>query len=153
MMQVEQVYDVDLLRPLMELWKQETNGDLQVTTDVNYTALNVASMMQDPSARIFGLVRDDRLIGFLGCRLFRSPTGPELMAQEHYFYVAPEHRGKGTFKLLVAARDWAKARGASGLLLSASYLASDLHDKVCKLYAHMGAKPFETTMLLNLSEV
>ena len=98
------------------------------------------------------LMKDEQHIGFAGIRNFVSPLGRNLIAEEHYLYILPEHRGRGGLILLKAAREWAQKNMCTHLILNASCLASDMHDKVCKLYEYMGMSKFETSFICQVQE-
>ncbi len=89
-------------------------------------------------------------VGYMGVRLFKSPLGPDLIANEHYWYVMRSNRGVGAVRMLAAARKWAISRGATHFMANASNLASNLHDSVCEIYEGIGMTKFETTYLERL---
>jgi len=139
------------VRPLLTYWQRETNGDgLGVEIDPDYVLRDVARMVADPDAVVLGLVRDKLIVGFMGVESFPSPTGPQRLANEHYLYVAPKYRGMGAVRLIKSGLRLAAERSCDHLLLNASHLASKQHDSVCKLYERLGAKPFETTYIMEV---
>ena len=140
-----------LVLPLAYEWQNESHGKaLGVTVDARYGLADLARRMTDPSCVVLGLVTDDEVHGFMSLQEFASPLGPERMMNEHFFYVGAKHRGIGSMRLLKAAREVTKQRGCSHLLLSASHVAAEKPDRVCKLYEKIGAKPFETTMIVEV---
>lgn len=151
MSQVTQITDPQSIVPLLSRWQQETNGDgLGIELDMTHILSDIVRMMGAPNATILGLVRDDLVVGFMGIDAYPSPTGPQAIANEHYLYVASEYRGLGAARLIKAARQWAQHHGCEKLLLNASRLASKEHDSVCRLYERLGARPFETTYIMEV---
>ena len=102
-----------------------------------------------PSATLMLLLNEDIVVGFMGIFLHNSPVSVGLSANENYWYVLPKHRGASSLRLLKAAKKWAKDAGALHITMSASKLASDQHDKVCKIY-EKDMKHFETTYIMEL---
>ena len=97
---------------------------------------------------------DEEPIGFIGIQYFDNPLGNQKMANENYFYVLPEKRGLSSIRLLKEAKKVAKSKGCSHFIMNASNLASDMHDKICKLYERLGMARFETAYIESLeSEV
>ena len=151
MSQVQIIQNPELLAPLVKRWAREAHGEpLGVQVDPAMVMGDVAAMVASPSADMLGLIADGLCVGMLGLQRFRSPTGGQWMANEHYFYVAKEYRGVAAVRLLKSAWDWARQHGCSHLLISASYLAGD-GDRVSKLYERLGAKPFERTFIAEVN--
>ena len=94
------------------------------------------------------LVYGDPPVGYMGLSMFKNPLGTEMFANEHYWYIVPEkRRGAGAIRLMIAAQEWAVQKGCEYLLMTASKLASNLHDNVCNLYMKTGFSHFETTYI------
>ena len=117
--------DVRFLKPIVDTWFEESNGDvfgLDVNADI------VLGTMQDlanqPSSTLMLLLDDDIVVGFMGVLLYHSPVSPTLMANENFWYVLPKHRGAASLRLMKAAKKWAKDAGATHVTMSASKLAS-----------------------------
>jgi GNAT superfamily N-acetyltransferase len=149
--QVIEITNAAVLWPLVLRWANEADGTpFGLQTEPQSVYQDLCAAVSGPNTSVLGLVKDDLVVGFMGLGIFRSPTGPQMVANEHYWYVAPEYRGIASARLLNSAKKWAQDRGCSHLLMSASHMASKLHDKVCALYEKMGAKPFETTYVCQL---
>jgi hypothetical protein len=143
--------DVSGLRPLVEAWSREADGTpFGVILSVDHVLADMARLVQGPRSILLVLLENGEPAGFMGLRVFPSPTGPQWIAQEHYWFVRPESRGRASLRLLKTARETVKAIPCSHLLLSASTMASEKHDKVCDLYKRLGAKKFETTYILEV---
>jgi len=104
-------------------------------------------LVDEPDSDLFVLWDDDVPVGYMGLRVFDSPLGRQMVASEHYWYVISEKRGMSALKFLPLAERWAKEKGCSHLQMSASMLASDLHDRTCKLYERFGMEKFETVFI------
>jgi len=170
--------DVRVLKPLFDAWVGETNSDLGIEiiedvyiqdfqrlvdggnsdllvleNDTRFAAMVISELARRTTGRRVANSGSKDVVGFMGIEMFNSPTGYQRIANEHYFYVLPKYRrGTRSIRLVNAAKQWAIEAGCTHLILNASALASDLHDRVCKLYRHFGAELFETSFLLNLGE-
>lgn len=141
----------ELLRPLIERWAREANGAaFGLSIDVDRVLLDLQAMIDGQASDVLILVVDGVIAGLMGLHAFESPTGPQMIANEHYWYVAQEKRGRGSLEMIDAAKAWARAKGCTHMLFNASRLASDLHDDVCRVYEHKGMKPFETTFIARI---
>lgn len=166
-----QIEDIERLRPIALQWQESCNGgemkiELDIETHLADLAYLVKSEDADSSAALgmtclFLLLNDKdspheiseaaisrgEPVGYMGLKCFKSPLGNQLIANEHYLFVASEFRGFSTLQLIRAAREWARAKGCSHIIFNASNLASDLHDKVCQFYERLGMKKFETSYI------
>jgi GNAT superfamily N-acetyltransferase len=146
-MKVGHIDNAEWLRPIAERWKEEANGDFGIHIDVNHHLEDMQRLIDDEGSELFGLFKDEKVVGYLGILMFNNPLGAGRVANEHYWYVHPDHRGFGSTKLLHAAKIWAKENNCSHLILNASKLASDLHDTVCRMYERLGLDHFETSYI------
>jgi len=138
---------IELLRPIAIAWQQEARGNaLGIDIDVERHLADLARLSADPHCLLLVLMQG-RPVGYMGMEFFASPVGKDIVANEHYWYVMPEARGRDSVMLLREARRFAREAGANYMLFNASRLASDLHDDVCRLYEHFKMEPFETTYL------
>ena len=150
---VEILTDAMPLLPLAYEWEVESKGDaFGLVTDPQYLMIDIMRKMNSPDSVVLGLVVEGRAGGFTTLSKFQSPLGPQMIAEEHYWFVGKDYRGIGSLRLLKAAEKWAADQGCSHLLLSASMLASGLHDRVCKLYEKRGGRKFETTYIIKINE-
>lgn len=97
-------------------------------------------------ATVFLLFDSGRLQGLLGMSIAQSPTGPQKIANEHFWYITPKYRGHAR-SMLKAAERWAKDHGCSHLIVNSSYMASDLCEKVSRIYELLRFKPFERVFI------
>jgi len=145
-------FPIETLRPVVEAWEKEYHGDqfgIELTVDASLADL--LRLANGPMSALLVLVQGGP-VGYIGIDFWPNPAGPGLMASEKYWYVMPEARGRDSLKLLKSARDYARQAGASKMLFTASRMASNLHDKVCRIYEHMGMRHFETTYCCDLSQ-
>ena len=129
-------------------WRQECNAydmGLQIN-DMSYLDY-LQGLVDSPDSDILVLCKGDKIIGYMGIVAFRSPLSNEYLACEKNWFILPEHRGISSMKLLKAARRWAKYKGCTHLIMNASCVAGDMHDKLCGLYEKMKMKKFETSYI------
>jgi GNAT superfamily N-acetyltransferase len=143
--------DIEALKSLAYEWKDTWNGkqfgiDLRLETHFK----DLASLIENEDSELFLLMKKDRTIGYLGAICFDSPLGEQKFCQEHYWFVSTKNRGRGTLLLLRAFENWAKEKGCTHRLITASCLASDMHDRLCRFYEKIGFRKFETTYIEEL---
>jgi len=133
------------LRHIAEAWQNEHNEyGFEMLIDKHLEDLQ--DMIDSDGKDL--LVLGNPPAGYMGLTTFINPLGTELFANEHYWYIVPEKRsGIGALRLLRAAQYWAVSKGCKCLLMTASKLASDMHDSVCRLYEKTGFEHFETTYI------
>jgi len=134
------------LRWIAEQWRQESVKCFGIEKNTNEHLADLQDMIDSDNKDV--LVVGDPPFGYMGLTIFKNPLGTELFANEHYWYIVPEkRRGSGGVRLMMAAQEWAVSKGCEYLLMTASKLASDLHDNVCRLYEKAGFSHFETTYI------
>jgi len=146
-MRIEYTQDVDLLEPLAESWSAECNGGrfgLAVSVPAALAELKnwLATM---PGTLILGY-EGDRLVGCFAVFKVPLPMAGRFLALEKYWYTLPGATLGGP-ALYRAARRWGRENECSHLVVSASNMASDLHDKVVQFCTHMGMQLFETAFI------
>lgn len=141
--------DIEQLRPLAEQWFQECNADdfgLKAEVDEHLRDMTMNFLLRQDRV-ILALIDNEQVVGYMGLSTFKSPLSEQIIANEHNYYVRPESRGAGGLRLLLEARKWAKEKGCSHLIMNASNLASDMHNKICKFYQKMNMRKFETSYI------
>ena len=143
--------DIETLRPVVESWQQIVldNGFGIIADDVDKFLSELESLAANDNSDLLVLY-DDTPVGYLGLQYFISPLGNQKMANEHYFFVMPEKRGLTSLGLIRVAKALAKERGCSHLIMNASNLASDMHDKVCEFYKRINMKLFESSYIVEV---
>lgn len=143
--------DIEALKPLALEWKRECKGKdfgIELVPEIHYSDL--AGLIEDENSELFLLMKKDRVVGYMGAICFDSPIGNQKFCQEHYWFVSGKNRGRGTLLLLRAIKEWAKEKGCSHLIMNASCLASNLHDRLCRFYEKIGFRKFETSFIKEL---
>ena len=142
--------NISNLDVIISCWHKECNGD-DVGIDMSKQFfLDSLQELIDSDTDELLVLEDEEPIGLLGLTTFKSPLGNQIIANEHYWYVVPHRRGLGSLKLIKEAEKWARERGCSHLIMSASNLASDLHDTVCSIYERLGMTKFETSYIRSI---
>lgn len=145
-------FPIETLRPIAEAWQREAQGNaFGIGTNVDGHLADLARLANSPTTALLVLVKGAP-VGYLGIEFWPNPMGTELLANEKYWYVIPEARGRDSIKLIRTAMQYAKAAGVFKMFFTASRLASEMHDKVCRLYEAMKMQPFETTYVASLDK-
>lgn len=135
--------DIEQLRPVAEHWHKEANGrTFGLDMDINKHLQDMARVDD-----VLVLKDKDEIVGYMGLTIFTSGLSDQRIANEHCWYVIPQYRGISSIRLIKLAQDWAGSKGCSHLIMSASNLASDLHDRTCRIYERMGMTKFETSYI------
>ena len=131
--------NIETLRPIVESWQKNvmTNEFGIIADDVNKYLAELHSIAFGQSSDLLVLYDRDEPVGYFGLRYFSSPLGEQVMANESFYYVLPEKRSISSLKLIKSAKMLAKMKGCSHLILNASNLASDSHEKLCRVYEKM----------------
>jgi len=145
---IAQNRDINGLFPLVKAWIAECNAEtFGLQAKASRVVDDMAELVRNDGSDLVALASRGNWAGFMGLRYFTSPLGGEKIAEEHYWYVGKEYRGRGGLVLLKVARARAKQVGCSHVIITASAMASDMHDKVCALCEHVGMKKFETSFI------
>ena len=141
--------NIETLRPIVESWEKDVRANEFgiIADDVNKYLMELHSMAFNENSDLLVLYDKDIPIGFVGLQYFDSPLGNQRIANEHYLYVIPEKRGISSMRLIKNAKIVAKLKNCSHIIMNASNLASELHDKVCGFYEKTGMKLFETSYI------
>lgn len=135
------------LLPVVESWRRSCRNDFGFNLDTETFVKDLIRLIEGETSDLFVLEDIFGIYGFMGLDMFDSPIGQQRVANEHYWYVIPEKRGISALRFMPLAQKWAKEKGCSHLIMNASNLASDLHDKVCKIYGRFGFEKFETSFI------
>jgi GNAT superfamily N-acetyltransferase len=152
--QIEELKTTYGLEQVIESWRDTCNADdFGMDMDVPTFIKSFQDIIISQDSILFGAIADNGIVGILGVFIFDSPIGKNLMANEHFWYVVPEHR-KGTIgrRLVKKAIEWAKSKGCTHFVANASMLASNLHDNVCSFYKLIGMNKFESTYIMEIGE-
>ena len=146
------IEDIPNLLPVAAEWQRTCNGErFGIELDLKKSLSDLAYLIERETADLFLLVNKEDVVGYLGMTIFDSPIGSQKIAQEHYWFVMGDNKGRGTILLIRAAKEWAREKGCSHIIFNASNLASNMHDKVCRFYEKIGMKKFETSYIKEIS--
>lgn len=142
------IEDIEALKEVALEWQCTCNAkEFNIDLDPETYFSDLAVLIENENSDLFLLMEKDRVVGYMGVTLFHSPLGNQKICQEHYWYCSGDKRGRGTLLLLRAVKTWGKEKGCSHRLMTASCLASDLHDRLCRFYERIGFRKFETTYI------
>jgi GNAT superfamily N-acetyltransferase len=144
--------DINALSNVFEAWQLEGKEKAEhfgFNLDVLCHSVYLLKMVQLDMAAVFILRDNDKPCGYMGCLIYESPIGRDNMASEHFWYVLPEYRGSARL-LLDAAMAWARENDCQHFHVTASRLAGDRYEHVCRLYGHLGFEPFESSFIKRL---
>ena len=136
------------LRPVVDSWLaplQDNKFQLDLVTDRLLTDLQ--KLVNGRDSDLFVLRKEKDIVGFLGLTTFINSIGYNKVANEHYWYVLPKHRGIGSIRMIKMAKQWAIEKECSHLMMNASNLAGDSHRQVCNLYERLGMSKMESTYI------
>jgi GNAT superfamily N-acetyltransferase len=142
--------DIEQLRPLAEMWTKEANGtEFGLEIDVDAHLLDLKNLIEGLDSVLLVVKNATEICGYIGVIRFVSPLSKQFIGNEHYWFVHPEFRQGGlpAIMLVHAAKQWARERKCSHLIMNASNLASNMHDKLCDLYERLKMKKFETSYI------
>lgn len=145
-MRIEHGQNLDEIRPVGEQWLKEQNAsDFGLKVDFETIVKDLEGWLEGEGT-ILVAMDGVQPVGFLAVFALPSYLGPQKIALEKYWYTMTGHHTAGP-RLLCEALKWAKEHGCSHLIMSASNLASNMHDQVCEFYQRMGFKPFESSFI------
>lgn len=141
------------LSPILNSWLVECNAE-DFGFDIKLSAVyaDLKNLVQSADCELLVMESggsSPEIIGFMGLVLFKNRLSEQIMVEEHLFYVLPEYRGQGK-KLITSAQKWAKDRGCTHIIMNASYMASNLCDRISRLYTLLGYKKFEAVYIKSI---
>ena len=144
--------DIETLRPIAESWREEMRANEFgiIADDIDKFLTELGMMAVKDDSDLLVLYDNETPVGIFGLQYFENPLGAQRFANEHFLYVMPEKRGLASMRLIKNAKFIAKLKGCSHLILNASNLASDLHEKLCRIYEKLGYAKFETCFITEL---
>lgn len=108
---------------------------------------NWTSLLSEDRGVFFGLFKEDRFVGGLGAVICPDLNNGQLMAVETFWYVQPQHRGRG-LRLLREFEKWAKERGARRVAML--HLLKLHPAEMNTLYKRLGYRPVEVNYIKEL---
>jgi len=148
---IRQENDAEALRAVFEYWQREQLGTERFGFDVQVDSViaELQTLIDVVGAVVFVLEDRKGIAGLLAVFVTDSPYGDQKTAFEKYWFVRPKARRHG-LRLLKHAKQWAVGNGCSHFVMTASNMASDMHDKTCRVYERLGFKLFETSYIKEL---
>ena len=143
---------VSELYKVISAWNNEYKGnDFNIIVDIPIFASSLNDIIVDDDSSLLSLINnEDEIVGIIGMTVFDNPLNGDKVANEHFWYVLEEYRGRGSIMLLRASQKWAKENNCKHIMLNASNLASSLHDKICNIYEKIGMKKIETSYIMEV---
>ena len=130
--------DVPALIALGEHFFDESDFGTFTSYDPKAFEATLASLIVNPSGRIFLFAPDDAIRGFIAFSLDKAYT-TDLVALLFLFYVAPDYRGTPAGRLLLAlAVDAAAEEGAKAFWAGAMAGIPGVSGSLANLYRKMG---------------
>ena len=138
------------LGPLIESWVKQSNAtNLNIKIDIPLFLTSLQDLIDGEDSVLFVLKTDDEPVGFIGCQLVISLLSGQVVANEQNWFVDKDCRGSESLRLKRSIEQWAKTRGAKKIMMTASVLAGDSFDRVCKFYSK-DMQMFEVTYIKDL---
>lgn len=129
--------DMDRLIEMGQRFVAETEYAGLIKADPERITETVMRIATNPDGAIF-VSGNGSVTGMIAMLIYEHPFSGERMASEMAWWVEPEARGSGV-KLLRAAEEWARERGAVAVQMVAPT------ERVGALYSRLGYKAFETS--------
>lgn len=106
------------------------------------------SLIEQNIGFILGLFSGEKLVGAFGAIVAEDLNDASLVANECFWFVMPEARGRG-FELLLSYEEEAKARGA--VRCSMIHLLNLMPEKLAHIYERRGYVAVETSYFKELT--
>ena len=150
-MRIVETKDIATVRSLFDAWLRIAHGEeFGLDIDKDVTDTNLQTLLSNGGVLLVAHDDEtDEAVGFFAISPMASAFGSQMIAAETMWFALPNQQKAGV-ELFKAACDWAVANDCTHLMICASRLASDLHDKVCGFCERAGAKKFETVYLMEV---
>lgn len=135
---LSELKDIDDLMALGRRMHQESRFKVYPMNQAK-TRASLEKLISNPLAGCILLARNEagQAVGMLAGYVVDYFFSDALVAQDSYFFVAPEHRGSSAaLKLLIAFRRWAENRNASELCINMSVDVDQ--ERFNRFMAHLG---------------
>jgi GNAT superfamily N-acetyltransferase len=130
--------DIARLVEMGERFATETVYRDRIPVNPGAMAKTAALLILGDRGVVFVSEAAGRVVGMIGLLLFENPLTAEISVSEMFWWVEPEHRGRGV-RLLKRAEQWASDCGAVKLHMIAPT------PEVGQLYERLGYAQLETT--------
>lgn len=126
-------WDVPRLVAMFQQFVETSQYAQYIGNDATCSASAIQRMVESDDAAIFVRETEHGVVGMLGVSVSVQPFSGERIAAEHFWWLDPKHRGYGGW-LLKRAEKWAKAKGATRMMM----MAPVDKPRVAETYARLG---------------
>lgn len=143
---------LDRFKNIIDHWKAENNAGF-FNISISETKFNqtLTRLVDSDNAVLFVEEREAEVVAMLGLTKYLMPYSADVMAAEQFFYILKEYRGTSLCKrFFEAAKEWTKKKEYSHLLFTATNVASDKHDMLCKVYSRFGMEKYQTAYIMEV---
>jgi len=131
------IEEIPVITQLCKKFEQATS---HVTVDIEHSIKSYTRFIESGIGTMLLLKKDGEIIGGLGCLKYPDLHSGELTAVETFWFVDPQHRGKG-LKLFDAFEAWADKHGCVNKAMI--HMVDSYPDILEKLYIRKGYKLIE----------
>ena len=130
----------DVIRKIVNACAEFQKHSHYVEVDVNHSVKMYKSLIDSGACALFGVLEKNEFVGGLGC--IKSPDFHcgKMTATELFWFVKPEHRGRG-IELLDAFERWAEINKCSRLIMV--YMEDSMPKVLARFYRMKGYTPLE----------
>lgn len=114
-----------------------------ISINTESLARTITNLSESPDGTVLVAEADDVPKGMIAMIVYDHPYSGERTAFELVWWMEPESRGNG-LRLLRAAEDWARERGATSMQMVAP------NERIGALYRRLGYQPVETSFQRSL---
>lgn len=147
-LQIGEIVPDELPRVFELLWNFKMEARLPGSLGLDIATESWARIIGSGAGTIIAL-RAGGVIGALGAMIFPDLYDGRLVAQEMFWYVDRDSRGRGHL-LLRAFEEWARVRGAERMLIA--HMHALMPERLGTLYQRMGFQKLETNYVKCLSQ-
>jgi len=142
---------VDSLVPLYEAWKEDQRGGIfGISMQMDSYINDIKKCLESMESCIIVALDENEPVGLIMMITIKSEfSDDQVWGVEKGWYVKPRYRSVGGL-LIQKAKFWCIDKKCSHMVMSASNLASDMYEKVCRFYTRMGMALFETSFIMEI---
>lgn len=120
------------------------------TFDINRFVAMWTALLSNETGAMFLVLDQNEIVGAIAGVAYPEAYSDELICQEFYWFISPEHRGMGGVRLYKMFEDWARSKGCSQIRMG--HLLDSMPEKVSKFYERMGFVAAEVNYFKSLKE-
>lgn len=149
-MRIVECRDIEPIRGLLESWLTLCKRtDYEMDCSVERVAEELEMWLMSMVGTLLVAYDGVEPVGFMAVFECKSPVGRDNIALEKYWFCRPNTTMAGP-ALYRAAMEWARKQDCTHMVMSASMLASDMHDKVSRYCEAVGMRLFETSYIVKV---